>query len=372
MAQLWKSILRIPALLPVLSLLLLAAPGAAQTRPKMAARGEKNVETQVFVELLTGTEGVGIRAQEWARIFENLQVSFKVRRAVLEEQPEITEKLIGTSLREVSAVGRLERNGAITFPNRSFQQSDTAKLKEWLTELRTYGAQGSPAGQPLWGLTKAQFDPLFQALSKPLTEEPRELALPDSLRLFAVTDVYRLQLTPGAETYLKRQKLPPAVRQSYKGFTQGTALALVLNEFGLGFRPRRTPDGTIELAIFPLSETTDVWPLGWPLKEKGPVAVPQFYKLVKVEFQDESLSDILDAVPGFLKLPLLIDDYGLRVQQIDLSKVKVTYPSKQTTWSLALKGLTFQGRVRREIWMDEAGKPFLWITPLSTKRKAQE
>ena len=42
---------------------------------------------------------------------------------------------------------------------------------------------------------------------------------------------------------------------------------MLLNEYGLGFRPVRTPSGKIEIAVFPLQKTTEVWPVGWQLKE---------------------------------------------------------------------------------------------------------
>ena len=159
------------------------------------------------------------------------------------------------------------------------------------------------------------------------------------------------------------------MRQEVQGLAKGTALAIVLNEYDLGFRPRRTPKGTIELALFPLDETDDVWPVGWPMTKRGPDTVPVLFKLVKIDIEEgEPLVDILDAAAGALKVPIFLDDHGLKIKQIDLNQ-KVTHRAKQTTWSLALKHLTFQAQLRTDLWMDEAGKPFLWISPLAIKRK---
>ena len=57
--------------------------------------------------------------------------------------------------------------GRIVLPDRTFTRGDGVNLQEWVEELRLYGAQGSPEGKPLWGLSEEQFKAVFTALSEP-------------------------------------------------------------------------------------------------------------------------------------------------------------------------------------------------------------
>lgn len=353
----------------------LLAPGAdavAQAkRPLPRAKSGGAKETMVTVELVTGPEGVGLRAQEWMRIFQELNVPFKVREARLDEQLGTKETSVG-GFREVVVQGRLEKNGSLTFENKSFRQTDTVKLKEWLQELRKYGAQGSPTGQPMWGLNKDQFKSVFESLAEPLNVEPQGQKLREVAMFFKLPEAYPLRWTSGAEAALAQMRAEPVIRQSLRGVTHGTALAIALGESGLGFRPRRTPQGQIELTVIPLTESTEVWPIGWPLIEPAPKIAPQLYKNVRIDFEDETLEDVLNAASDVLKIRIFIDDFALRERKIDLAKVAVSHPKRETTWSGALKSLGYQAKLRREVWMDERGQPFVWITPLTTKRTAKE
>jgi len=345
---------------------------AAQVPRPRGSGGQRPLETNVSVELISGSEGVGLRAQEWLRVFEGLGIEFRVRRGLADEKPGVTEKMIGTSLREVRVLGRLERDGSINVGDRRFRTSDVDKLKEWLNTLRVYGAQGSPEGQPLWGLSNLQFAPLLRQLSQKLDHNIQGLTLGEALARLELPADFPLRESVSAAKHRRELPATQTVRQELKGLAKGTALAILLNEYGLGYRPRRTPAGEIELEVVPLSETSDVWPAGWPLKTREPQTVPQLYKIIPIALEEVPLDDVLDAAADFIGVPIYVNHYALAVDRIDLSEVLVSHPDKKTTWSLALKTLTFQARCRPEVWMDEAGTPFVWVTPLSTRRKTAD
>lgn len=346
--------------------LVAASPAAAQAERAATPRPRT---TTVEVELLAGNDGGALHAQQWRSIFEKLDIQMIVRRGILEEKPEIKEKEVGT-LRVVTAVGRLDRNGRIVFSDRAFATGDSAKLKEWLDDLKTYGAQGSPQGKPLWGLSKAQFEALYVALGELQEEELQGKTLEAAVAAVKLPANHPARWTTAAQE--RRQSLPEGatVRQRVAGFTKATALAIALNDRGFGVRPNRTPAGQIELAIEILDAKADHWPIGWPLQQQAPTALPGMFAMTNVQLDQVPLLDVLEAVDGLAEVPVLIDFAEIDRRHIDLDKLRVSHPLKKTTWSLALRAILVPQKLTREYWQDEAGRAFVWVTPTGKERPA--
>ncbi len=334
---------------------------AQQQRPRLKADPERKIDTKIAVELLTGEGGVGLDAQEWAEIFQEMGVSFSVRRSLLNDKPETTETTSGVSLRDVVVIGRLEADGSITFADRRFTSANVAKIKEWIDGLKAYGAQGSPKGQPMWGLSKTQFDPLFQALTPVIKNDTQGAALNKALDQFTVRRTYPLRFTADATQHLEEGSVPAATERNFEGMSEGSALAALLNEFGLGFHPQRTPQSKLELAIIKLTPKANVWPVGWPLSDEPPKVAPNLFKTGEVELDNEPMLDVLAAVGDLIRMPVIIDEYGLKVSGIDLRTKKVSHKKKRTVWSAALKHVCFQVRCKWELRVDEGGHPLLWV-----------
>lgn len=321
----------------------------------------------VTVELFVGRQGVGVAAQRWSQAFERAGVAVTIRGKMYGDKPDVRETKSGAS-RHVTVVGEMDDRGRLIFPDRNFTENEAAKLFTWLKDLRTYGAQGNPDGEPAWGLSKTQFGTLHTALSEPLETDVRDEPLEDALKAFELHAVYPLVITPAAkETWLDRGEV--TVQQRAKGVSKGTALAAVLNDAGLAFRPRRREDTRIELEIVPLKDTKNPWPIGWPLKQPILATVPTLFEMTQISLTDIDLDSVLDAASAKVKLPVLTDTDRLTAQKIDLSTAKVRHPPKRTAWMTALKDLAFQAKARVEIWIDESGNPFLWITPNNAPRR---
>jgi hypothetical protein len=324
--------------------------------------------TQVTVELLTGDEGAGLRAHRWRDIFEKLDVTFVIRRSFFNEKPEIKERKISDSIRQVQIIGRLEPTGRLVFTDRTFTENDVGRLTTWLKDLKTYGALGTPDGQPAWGLTKQQFGRLYEALARPLAVDPKGRDIALALTLFELPADYPLKLSTDAKKKIEAAGTRLEVQQSYVGLSQGTALAAMLRERGLGFQPRRLPDGRIELNVVDLAETNDVWPVGWVSEKGNQKIAPGLFEFHRIELNDIELSAVLDTVRDLASIPVLVDLHGLKAKEIDPAKVRVNFPLKKTTWGIALGPLTFKAHARYELLVDEAGKAFLWIVHLETPR----
>lgn len=321
-------------------------------------------KTIVSVEILTVKMVTGIQLQPWQDVFQKLGVSVRVRQTLLEDKPEVKEIPLGT-LRQVKAVGQLQRDGTLFFPGKVFRASDGPKLKEWIDELKTYGAQGAPEGQPLWGLDEVQFQALYTSLAAKVEPKVHGLSFDEALARLPLNEKYPLRISTASRAWLQQEyETVPPVRQFLRGMSTGTALAVLLNDYGLGFRPLRTPEGAIEIAVDPLKQTTDVWPIGWDLKLSRAETAPTLFQLIPIALDDALLVDVLDAVAVKTEIPILTDHYRIEGSGIDLSRLKVSYPSRKSSWSLLLRAVTNPHKLTRRIRIDEQGQPFVWITTL--------
>lgn len=345
-----------------------AQPGVMPEKKTTRVPTTRTPKTDVTVELLTGEEGVGLSAHRWHEVFERLQVTLTVRRGVAGDQLDVSEQGgAGGAARKVRVVGKLEKSGRLVFPDRAFTEAQAGQLARWLRDLQEFGAQGSPSGQPAWGLTKGQFGSLFTALSHPHSADVTGKNVEEALKEMGLPAEYKLRYLPGASRVIAGGGTP--LRQSATGIALGSALAIVLSEQGLGFRPRRQPDGTIELQVATPAEANDLWPVGWPLQASNPKTAPKYFALTKIDLNDVTLAEVLTAAPDYMGMPIAIDYRGLDAKKIDFSQIKVKHPMRQTTWSLALKELTFKGKAQPNLVIDESGTPFVWVTPLGAVRK---
>lgn len=347
------------------AMLIVSTDIAAQDAPVGKVRS-----TTVEVELLTAPDGGALHGQQWRAQFEQLGIALRVRRPVLNDKPDVSERVVGT-LRYVTAVGQLERSGKIAFPAKTFALSDAPKLKEWLDELKTYGAQGSPNGRPLWGLTEKQFKVTYDVLTAVQKTSVAGKDLPDAVAALELPQNLSVRWSTDAQQYLEGRVADGRITAVHdtSGFSKATALAIALNDQGLGFRPNRTPEGTIELLIEPQSREEQVhWPVGWPLQRQRPVALPGLFAMVNVALEKVPLSELLEDVAKATETPIFVDRAELDRRQIDLSKLLVSHPLKKTTWSIALRAVLVPKHMTGELWQDEAGRGFVWVTAAGKPR----
>lgn len=339
-----------------------------KTKPKAAAKPGAVRSTMVEIVLLADGGG-GLQAQNWRSALEPLDISISIRRGLEGEELETKEKIIGT-LRKVTATGRLDRSGKIIFSDRTFEPSDRQKIKEWVDTLKTYGAQGSPEGQPLWGLTEDQFTAVYESLTEPTKSDPREQELEKAVSALSLPSQYAVRWSEAAKKRLARSPEKKIVRQSTQGFATATALAVMLNDFGLGFRPNRTPSGDLELLIDVPETATAVWPVGWPLKLPRQKAAPKLFTLQQVFFDDVPLAELLGKAAQGSEVPILFDYAQLDLVGKDWTELQITYLPRQATWHTVLRDALNKGKLSFDLWQDEAGQPFLLVTTLKSKRNS--
>ncbi|MFM9963945.1 MAG: hypothetical protein ACKV2Q_22310 [Planctomycetaceae bacterium] len=321
--------------------------------------------TEVSLELIASAAAATEHAQAWGQRLQKLDIRFQTRQAIVGDKPEVKEKKLGR-LRQVTVVAVLDRNGRILCHDRNFTLAEAEKLGEWIRELKTYGAQGAPHGKPMFGLDERQFSGVMHELTPAVTADTQGLSLEAALAKLSLSEKHPLRMTPEAQRAARMIDSSKTLRQSTRGLSIGTALAATLGEFGLAFKPLRTPDSKIELAVIPREDRQDAWPTGWPLDPDKPQGqlVPALFKSVPVNLDDVPLTDVLTAAAEASEVPILIDYHAIEADGIELSELKVTVPLRKSTWGLLLKQVTFPHKLGRRIVADEAGKPFVIITTL--------
>jgi hypothetical protein len=340
------------------------AQSSGKQRP---AANREDVRSTIVEIQIVSDDGGALRAQEWRAALEPLDVSFSIRRASDAEEPETKERIVGT-LRRVTAVGRLDRSGRLTFADRVFEPGERRKLKAWVDDLKTYGAQGSPDGKPLWGLTEEQFSALYESVTAVTQTDDRGKPLEDAVRGLPIPAEYPLQWSAAARKRLSALDRKPVVRQRTEGFAVATALAVMLNDAGFGFLPHRTPSGKLELLIDVPQEPSQVWPIGWPLKLPRQKAAPKLFELKRIFVDDRTVADVLDLAAETTEVPVLFDYAELDRLGADWASQSVLYAPRQATWHTVLKDVLNKQKLTFDLWQDEIGRPFLLVTTVKSKR----
>jgi len=76
------------------------------------------------------------------------------------------------------------------------------------------------------------------------------------------------------------------------------------------------------------------------------------------------LAKLLDVVSDRVEATILVDHASLARERIDPEAAAVLIPRSRTTCSLLLKKALWQAKLEYKLLVDEAGKPFLWVTAI--------
>ncbi len=126
--------------------------------------------------------------------------------------------------------------------------------------------------------------------------------------------------------------------------------------------PRLKADGKPEYYVSTAGPNQDVWPVGWPPDRPVPDMAPELFTLRNVEIDDISAAQLFQVVTDRVKLPMLFDEQALLLKNIDPSKVKIKIPLAKLGYATVLDRAMFQAGLKHEVRVDDAGKPFFWVT----------
>lgn len=354
-----------------------STPNKQRPAPNIPQPAESNtdvasIDTILEIDILSPGLIGDPSAQHWGKVFEELGASVRIRNG-RDLKAEVTEKVRG-SLRFVHASGVLNREGELSFGTESFRLEDSERLKSWIDELKTYGAQGTPAGKLLWGLSKAQFTIVYEQLAKPLPVDARGRSITDLMGELQDKSELAIRWSTESQTWLAEGNRDRPLTQNLEGFSTGTGLAIALNEVDMGMRPLRTPAGTIVYELLPLGELPDPWPMGWEPEAALPRGelTPNLFKKGRVGFEEVPLAEVLESIAVESKTPIVIDTRRSLARKIDVTQKTVSYAPREIAWALVVSQVARQSGLYNYYRQDETGRGFVLIAPFEIKTTPKE
>jgi hypothetical protein len=256
-------------------------------------------------------------------------------------------------------IGILTNGNELVLPKGKFRLADRGKIEAWLEKLRAGGEEAIHVKTAAFGLLPRQLVELHGALAVPIDfstagQKPRDVArrIAEGLSLKFITD-------PAGQRALATDD---PVADELQGLSSGTALAAVLRPLGLVLVPEKA-QGNVRLRIGDSRAAREHWPVGWPRKGNPRETLPELFKFLNVEIASTPLTEALPAIGSRLKAPILIDHNSLAREGIEQS-TKVDLPKTNTFYDRVLDRILFSAGLKYELRVDEADKPFLWVTTL--------
>jgi hypothetical protein len=253
-------------------------------------------------------------------------------------------------------------------PGARFSARDQERLSTWLSNT-AQGLDKDANTRFAFGLTNQQLRAVRQALSRRTIRNTKGADTTDILDELIRTVELPVQIAPAARARLQ-EAFP--VGDELRGLSHGATFAALLRPVGLVMYPtdagqKLMIDSGKLAADAPAADAPESWPIGWPLEGKPHDVAPELYRKLEISFDNVELDRALDALRQRMKVPVVLDRQGLARQQIDLSTIRVSLPKARTYYKRALEVAVRQAKLRAELRIDEAGSPFFWVAPRTTR-----
>ncbi len=304
-------------------------------------------------------KGVSITApQEWSRRLAEAQITgVRIRGGQSGEQPAI-DVLDGRGSKVYQVMGVLTSGGKLLLPGAVFTLRDTTRLKDYLDQVRADGKQAVTAERGQFGLTKPQFEQVFNSLGQAIDfpTEGRPLA--------ELTD--RVGQAAGMKVVVGDGVRPTfarlSCRDNLRTLSLGCGLATALRAEGMVVTPEKPRGETVRLVVDFAHDAKESWPIGWPSKARMSELAPVMFEKINVEIDGFTLAEATDAIAPRLKMPFLWDHAALAKKRIEPAKIQVKLAPARMYYARILDRLLFQAHLRGEVRVDEAGTVFYWVT----------
>ncbi|MEM8863931.1 MAG: hypothetical protein AAGF31_00105 [Planctomycetota bacterium] len=297
--------------------------------------------------------------KEWLQLLAEVGVTgVRIRSARTGEQPSL--ETINSGRSEIhQVVGVLTSRDRLLLPGGTFTRRDRARLRDYFATLSADGAAGVTEAKGTFGLTKKQFEAVFDALSTPLRTTTK------GKRLATIIDDARTQLSMAISIDRPaRAALQDAepIADELATLSVGTALTVALQSDNLALVPIKPLGKPVQLSVVPLRDDLERWPAGYPAKGAPRSIAPDLMQAINVEIDGFTLAEAMAAITPRVELPVLWDRAALRRHDIDPATIDVRLPKSRLSYKRIFEKLLFQARLRGQLRVDESGTPFYWIS----------
>ena len=279
--------------------------------------------------------------------------------------------------------GMLTKDGKILLPGgTTFRKGQIRDMKPYLEQkIQQMQAKATNSGQNAsgtasgtanggeateYGITAQQLEQAFKVLAQPVGFETK--GQPRKKVLHGITKSLDARVAIPTEILDALDK-DDLVQEELKDVSKGTALAYVLRYIGYCFTleaPRKTQirqDFTVRISTGE-NVTSKIFPIGF-LPEKH---LPSLSERFTANIDGASLGKILQAMSQRLNLPILYDYNSMAGAGIDPATIIVKQRPVKISYDNLFDMLLGRADLQKELRIDEAGNPFLWIT---TKRPVE-
>jgi len=318
-------------------------------------------EGRIELELVTIGAFPFEQTRDWVTMLQKLSIeNVRIHSGTEDDIPEIITD--GSEKSPIYRVkGLLTPGGNLLLKGAKFKLGDRAAIGKWMDKLKAGGEENLTATPGAFGLLPKQLVAVHEGLAVPLafsTAGGKPAEIVDKLKSKVS---FQISLDSAAGTALSSAEPFP---DELIGISSGTALAAVLRPAGLVFIPVKGRGDSLELKIADSRQVEKSWPVGWPPDKAKSQALPDLFKVSKIQIgEDISLEESLAAIQKRVGAPFIYDQNSLARGRVDL-KTKVALPEGNLTYSRALDKLLSKVKCKIEVRVDEASKPFVWVTTL--------
>ena len=240
--------------------------------------------------------------------------------------------------------------------------SGAARSAGWPSGSNDVARNGPPEkreAKSAFGLSASQFERVRKDLATPVGFSTRGVRRTEVVEKMAEQLKLPLKLDAATAQAFGDEK----VEDELSELSSGTALACALRAAGYCLVPHQA-EGEISYIVVQGQPGLEVWPIGWEIKKPAATVLPAMFEQQNVNVQNVPVTTAIEAIAKRAKAPILLDHNALERQGIEPEKINVSMPRVRTSYSVALRRLLFQARLKHEVRCDEAGKPLIWITPV--------
>ncbi len=315
---------------------------------------------RVRLELFGEAQQVGIAMQDWAQALDRAGIS-GVRISSLTSSVRIGVTDEGTPQQPAYVVtGVLSSQDELTLPGGKYRRSDLKKLKVWLDDLAANGPENRRPQKTVFGLTVEQFDDLRDDLSQTTAFSTVKLPCREIAEKIAGQLRHPLHLGEA----LKGADGDAKLGDELSSIPFGTSLAYVLHSAGYRLVPFAS-NKRVELAAAKAKDApVEYWLIGRPTEKPLGEILPGMVEFRNVNVENATVPQVLKAIGEKIKAPILYDYPAMAKNGVDLGAAKLNFPRERTTYGTALRKMLFKVGLKYEVRLDEADRPFLWITTL--------